>query len=584
MKNSLIVFILSGAIFYLIIHAFQDRVELASKPLRTISNEIQTIEIGGFSNFEFKKILEKKMALEGARIFFTTEEGLYLLEAGIGQSKIFEGEISNLEVSEQGDRAAFFLKGEKSYKLMLWEEGFGEEQILDKPFSKPTEIEFSNSGRSILLSGSEEKEASVIKILTRKSTERLKNKKAESKLKVEVKRLKDFTTPKLSGDKEVYEVNWTENQVFKRVRPLDTKRTAPDDINKDGASDFLLFSPGRDLPYLQAYTTNGFDAAIKKPASLRGAKVTWRIGENTSVPFTGDFDGDGLIDFGTLSPKFFEERNTEENSISLYLSNGHSLYAEPEKAHKIKKLDWGLGGHKLLVGDFDGDRKSDLGFFDGETGLWQLLYSGGNFNEAKASQATPGYGLHVVFGKNELPTVGDFNGDGLTDLATYTISKQGRMVWTLQMLKNQGKNLGQSRKIVFGVSGDIPIIGDFNCNGKSDISVFNPENNTWSFRYGKENIKKVKWIPQGATGHLEPLTGDFDGDGCSDMAYFEKRTGVHGKFHALPTSLEGGSFEVLGKGYNTVISAEFGRVRSEPVQVLLRKHQMEKIIKNEEES
>ena len=69
----------------------------------------------------------------------------------------------------------------------------------------------------------------------------------------------------------------------------------------------------------------------------------------------------------------------------------------------------------------------------------------------------------------------------------------------------------------FGESTDIPAPGDFDDDGKTDISVFRPSTGYW-YRLDSSNgtFSFVNW---GLDGDI-PQPGDYDGDGRADVAVF----------------------------------------------------------------
>jgi hypothetical protein len=191
----------------------------------------------------------------------------------------------------------------------------------------------------------------------------------------------------------------------------------------------------------------------------------------------------------------------QRSTLYLYQPKGERLRVVTPRSAASFLMRGAKGGY-LMLGDYNGDTAQDVAIFN--RGTWSLHYNQSQ-RYLSSAQVKRKFG-----GTNSLPAVGDFDGDGRSDLAT--VQRQGRkLLWMIRRSAN-----GRTQKISFGASSATPLTGDFNGDGRSDLVAV--QNGVWTvLDIRSQEVLRTFSLPRGGT-----VVSDYDGDGRADAAIFNR--------------------------------------------------------------
>jgi FG-GAP-like repeat/Thrombospondin type 3 repeat/FG-GAP repeat len=369
------------------------------------------------------------------------------------------------------------------------------------------------------------------------------------------------------------------------------------DVNRDGRLDLAVVNPCGEVPLYCDYGT--VSIYLNDGAAGFSARRSYTVGPFPISLRTGDLNGDGYADLVT--------ENDYSGDVSILLANADGLLASEARldvgvamTHDEQSLlvgDWNLDGHPdvavlgscalgdqacvvgqvsvlegrgdgtfglprlfgagtqpfgLVTGDFNGDGIPDLAA--GSNGLIPFDSTGGIIvlpgNENGAFAAQQGFGFPHL----EDVAAGDLNGDGRKDLIVidgnlfvFLAESDGRFV-PLPPL-----SLGfYPRRVA---------LGDFNLDGNLDLVTANYSNDVAILAGNGDGTFQpglrvpVLYYPNAI------VVADFNGDGIEDVAL-----GTEG-----PTSNQSPGFVsvLLGRGDGTVGLAQMFPVRASPGVLVL---------------
>ena len=256
------------------------------------------------------------------------------------------------------------------------------------------------------------------------------------------------------------------------------------DFNGDGREDILL----AESHYENSSNRRILDKVVLNTTKDQPANY---VSQNYSIPSTtdyttgavtphniinstgnfilnGDFDGDGAVDFITMTA----------GDYGWFFGNRyHGFFSSPQKQIINKQMAfpenlWSdikviTDAPILMIIDFDGDGKMELFAINGSS---STIYS------VSYSTLYSTYSIQSIYSTTSITSanrvfVGDFNGDKKTDLLVRNYSTS----WTIyfsngkQLALGQPFTFNQTVNMTGSYSDDKIIVADFNGDGKSDI-------------------------------------------------------------------------------------------------------------------
>jgi hypothetical protein len=315
---------------------------------------------------------------------------------------------------------------------------------------------------------------------------------------------------------------------------LATTAIAAADFGNDGRVDLAVTDPSEIA--VEVLLGNG-DLTFQ-------AVSTQALGSFASALASADFNGDGELDLATIQ---------QQTSVVVFLGGPGPVFVARPAIPFTEQL---VG---LISADFNGDGRIDIIAVGYSGSVWLLEGDGDGTFQAPVVVSTVGYGAAIV-------TEGDFNGDGIPDLAiTGPFSGPG---WLTQVLLGTGTGSFQApipNALPSPVQPDAVIAADFDADGHLDLAM---TTSVYGFPGPAGSLSVLLGMGDGTfASPLNSQTGqnptslaaaDFTGDGVLDIAVADNSDGTIALFIGNGDGSMGNA-TYIGKGWrpNTLVAADF---------------------------
>lgn len=252
------------------------------------------------------------------------------------------------------------------------------------------------------------------------------------------------------------------------------------DYNGDGINDIFLSDNNGYFRILS------FANSYNMPTTLLFTKHEGYLGYQAINVLSGDFDGDGISDIW----------NFHEEGLKIILYDGVSRRDDFLST-------WPSGKTLFTLGDFNGDGKMDIFVYGAinsqgvkyDFSEWQILLSTGKGFDKKTITAKKA-NLNADFLR-----IGDFNGDGSTDLMVTPGESSSWTGMKIYVSKNNGTDF-HVHSLSYPTGANEYHIADYNTDGRSDF-LFTDKSSPWwdGYRIYRSGTKNKILLEKIADGH-----------------------------------------------------------------------------------
>ena len=221
----------------------------------------------------------------------------------------------------------------------------------------------------------------------------------------------------------------------------------------------------------------------------------------------GSKDSLNLRELFEIDTKHFEQK------APVNKKNLNAIFSKTNKSSKFI-MEAGAspyyGIYNLKSNDFDGDKVSDIAFFDEKEKIWHIIY----LNKDKSDKIHLNENLLANFNDIDtlIPIPSDYDGDQKTDIALYNTGTASWLVLNSSSMSSDSSRNWSSKV------GEYPLPANLDNDTKTDLSCYDSVSGGWHSFLSTNNEyypKAFEFSPLAI-----PAYSDVDGDGKSDYIIY----------------------------------------------------------------